>query len=92
MNEISRIRPAMPSRVDDFLGRSGEVFAEQRAKVLQLEADYQKKRTEITTGYARRVSDLANEGAEALRKLDAEHQREAAVEEEKLEAIRRLRG
>ena len=92
MNEISRLQPPASTRVDDFLKRGEEVYNEQRSRVLALEAEHQKKRTEIITIYARRVSDLAHESTEALRRFDAKHRQEIEAEEAKLAAIRRLRG
>ena len=72
MNEISRLQPPASTRVDDFLKRGEEVYNEQRSRVLALEAGLPEDGAPRSSPiYARRVSDLAHEGAEALRRLDA---------------------
>ena len=80
------------SGVDEFLRRADEVYEQQRKVILDREAAYQARRTEVTTSYARKMSDIANEGADALHKLDAAHRADMLVEQEKLEALGRMRN
>lgn len=79
------------SAVDEYMRRIDELHEQQRRVVLDREAEYQKRRTEMTTTYARKMSDIAAEGADALHKLDAQHRIDMAVENEKLEALGRMR-
>ena len=91
MNEQSKLQ-AVNSRVDLVLGQVDALYNEQRNRVLSIEANYQKQRTALTCDYARRMNDIAHDGAEALRVLDEQHRQIIAAEEKKLDAIRRLRG
>jgi hypothetical protein len=79
------------SGVDEYLRRADELHEQQRRAVLDKQAAYEAKRTELTTLYARKMSDIASEGADALHKLDAAHRVEMAAENEKLETLGRMR-
>jgi hypothetical protein len=93
MNDMTAIPIRRTSSdVDEFLRRSDEVHAAQRKKVLDLEQAHQVKMTELKNTYARRLNDIAAEGAEALRKEERRHEAEMSAENSKLEAIGRLRN
>jgi hypothetical protein len=79
------------SGADEFLRRANNVYEDQRRKVLDIEAEHQRRRTETQSGYARKLADVAYEGTEALRRLDAEHANVLSAEKAKLETIGRLR-
>jgi hypothetical protein len=91
MNTIP-IRLPGNAGVDDFLRRGGEVWSVQRKRVLDIEEDYQRRRTALTSEYARKLSDVAAEGSEALAALEAEHRGLITEEKAKLAAIARLRA
>lgn len=90
MNDVTPIRHTN-SEVDEFLRRGETVFHRQRLKVAEIESDYQLKRTALTVDYSRKLQALANEGAEALRSLELQRDRDVAEEGRKLDALGRLR-
>ena len=90
MNEvISQIRNT--SEVDDFLRRAETVFHRQRTKVAEIESDFKLKRTAITVDYSRKLQALANEGADALRSLERQYERDITEATAKLDQLVRMR-
>ena len=90
MNGISQLTLRSTS-VDDFLARAASAYNDQRTRILMIEAEHKRRRTEVESDYGRKLADIAHEGAEALRALDDEHARRLADERAKLVAIERLR-
>jgi len=91
MNDMVRI-PIKGTMVDDFLRRTDEVHAQQRRRVQDVEAEYQVKRTAVRNDFARRMSDLADEGVAALKAVDIEFGQLIASEKAKLDTLTRMRG
>jgi hypothetical protein len=94
MNEITRLaeRAALGGSIDDFLRRAPAVYDEQRKRIIDIEAEYERKRVEMRNSFGRKLADIAHEGAEALRKLESDHQRTLTEERAKLASIERLRS
>ena len=96
MNDMTRPAGSFAIRhtnsgVDEFLRRADEQYETQRKTVLDKEAVYLAKRQEMSNTYGRKMSDLAAEGADALRKFDRQHQAEMVEENEKLATLARMR-
>ena len=90
MNEISRM-PVTVSATDEFLRRAPTIYNDQRRRIIAIEAEHERVRTEIKNDFGKKLADIAHEGAEALRKLDADHQQTLVEEKAKLQAVERLR-
>jgi hypothetical protein len=90
MNEITRLTiSANPT--DEFLRRAPTIYNDQRRRIIELEAEHERARTDMKNDFGKKLADIAHEGAEALRKLDTEHRQRLADEQGKLQAIERLR-
>jgi|SRR6185295_17881926 len=90
-NEGQLPTTSLRSGVDDFLRRAPSVYNEQRRRIIDIEAEHERKRVEMKNDFGRKLAEIAHEGAEALRKLESDHQRTIAEEKTKLQAIERLR-
>jgi hypothetical protein len=90
MNEIAKF-PAGRTDVEDFIRRGGELYVRQTVTISEMQRAHAVRRAEIEAEYAKRMSDVADEGIEKLRLLDQEHARTLSDARAKLEAIGRLR-
>lgn len=76
---------------DEFIRRAPTIYNEQRRRIIDIEAEHERRRVEMKNEFGRKLADIAHEGAEALHRLESDHQRMLAEEKAKLQAIERLR-
>jgi hypothetical protein len=91
MNEVTRLTLRGGASVDEFLSRAAQAYNDQRQRIIAIEAEHKRLRTEVESDFGKKLADIAHEGTEALRKLDDEQAGVLAIERSKLQAIARLR-
>lgn len=94
MNDKVHSLPAnrQPSDIARIVADGDRLHAEQRRIVRDMETRHALARADLIDGYRRRLDDLQYDANEALRMMDARHEREITEARKVLQAIERMRG